>query len=77
MLWPTFSFQISCCSAVGRLGGRQVLSLSVFGCVEFSIVVHEIGHAVGFWHEHSRPDRDDHVNVYTSESHAFPLFYSF
>ena len=27
------------------------------------IVMHEIGHAIGLYHEHSRKDRGDHVAV--------------
>ena len=26
-------------------------------------VIHEIGHAIGFYHEHQRHDRDEHVQV--------------
>ncbi len=32
-------------------------------CDKFGIVVHELGHAVGFWHEHTRPDREEHVDI--------------
>lgn len=61
------SVSFRCSSYVGRIGGRQTISV---GNADGSIIcrhgniVHEIAHSVGFFHEHSRPDRDDYVNVH-------------
>ena len=51
-----------CCSHVGRRQGKQFLSLGL-GCLRFGIIVHELGHVIGFWHEQNRPDRSVYVDV--------------
>lgn len=63
-----------CWSAVGRSRGRQDLALSDNCSVGNAI--HEIGHAVGLWHEQSRADRDAHIeilwdNIDPDERHNF------
>lgn len=51
-----------CNSDVGKNGGRQTVSLGG-GCAHHSVILHELGHVVGFWHEQNRPDRDKFVRI--------------
>jgi hypothetical protein len=52
-----------CYSYVGRVSDdMQILNLG-YGCLSKSTVQHEFLHALGFFHEQSRPDRDDHVEI--------------
>jgi len=55
-----------CSSNIGRVGGRQLLSLTeTAGCFSSgaAIPMHELLHAVGFYHEQSRPDRNNYIRV--------------
>jgi astacin len=51
----------SCSSSVGMIGGRQFINLPD-NCPIASII-HEIGHAIGFFHTQSREDRNMFIRV--------------
>ncbi|KAK5979941.1 Zinc metalloproteinase [Trichostrongylus colubriformis] len=52
-----------CSSFVGRVGGTQGISIATPGCDVTGIISHEIGHALGIFHEQARPDQDRHIAV--------------
>src|SRR5690606_35543119 len=47
---------------IGRIGGQQFVTLGVNNSV--GVIVHELGHSLGFWHEPTCPDRVQHVTIY-------------
>jgi hypothetical protein len=59
--WVRFTDAGGCWSFVGMQGGQQTISLGA-GCSTGN-AIHEIGHAVGLWHEQSREDRDLFVTI--------------
>lgn len=69
-------------SFVGMIGGMQVLNMTSWGSsgdggVNY-IIVHELIHALGLWHEQSRPDRDQFVqinwqNIQSGTEHNFDI----
>ncbi|XP_038060472.1 protein SpAN-like [Patiria miniata] len=53
-----------CVSWIGMIDRfPQTISLSEESCNYMGTIAHEIGHAVGWYHEHARPDRDEYVTV--------------
>ena len=54
-----------CCSYVGRMGAGQAQGVNLGReCIKMGTIAHEIGHVIGFWHEHTRPDRDLYVDIF-------------
>ncbi|XP_067136226.1 meprin A subunit beta-like [Centruroides vittatus] len=63
-----------CFSFVGRIGGRQILSLHPLCLADGTgIAIHELLHALGYWHEQNRYDRDDYVKIH--EDNIIPKYF--
>jgi hypothetical protein len=53
-----------CYSYVGmKVNGSYELNLQNSGCYYVGTVIHELLHALGFYHEHQRYDRDTYITV--------------
>ncbi|XP_059579497.1 meprin A subunit beta [Alligator mississippiensis] len=68
-----------CWSSIGnRRKGKQELSIGA-NCDRIGTVQHEFLHALGFWHEQSRSDRNDYVTIMwdrisTGKEHNFNTY---
>jgi len=68
----------ACWSMIGRSGGKQLLKMGDH-CLQLGTAKHELMHTMGFYHEQSRMDRDNHVkilweNIRKDESYNFKKY---
>ncbi|XP_077864886.1 plasminogen-like [Saccoglossus kowalevskii] len=69
-----------CWSFIGMIKTTTYQELSLGpGCANKGTIVHELGHVIGFWHEQSRLDRDNYVeihweNIEDGQTHNFQKY---
>lgn len=59
----------------GNANGRQEFNFSFAWCWEKTKLIHELGHVLGFMHEHQRPDRDKYIKVNLENAGEYAFAY--
>ena len=59
--YVTFTSGRGYSSSIGMVGGQQYIAIGLFS--NKGSVLHEIGHTLGLFHEHSRADRDESLYI--------------
>ncbi|MCM2352742.1 MAG: M12 family metallopeptidase [Pseudobdellovibrio sp.] len=64
-----------CWTDVGSGSGRREFNFSFDWCWEKTKLIHELGHVLGFMHEHQRPDRDKYLKVNLANAGEYAFAY--
>jgi hypothetical protein len=56
-----------CSSSLGYYPGQNRISIAKY-CYQIGTIMHELMHRLGFDHEHSRADRDEHIQILRDNS---------
>uniref|UniRef100_A0A915DGN6 Metalloendopeptidase n=1 Tax=Ditylenchus dipsaci TaxID=166011 RepID=A0A915DGN6_9BILA len=58
-----------CHSVIGRKPGKNMVKLEIRvtatkTCIAHHVIIHELLHLLGLYHEHQRPDRDEFITIH-------------